>query len=741
MLAFAAGLLAGFSAPLGWTIAAAGAGLGGAAFRRDSRFAALALLFASGGLTATLSLQRDAACIDRARAASVWSVRLREDVGAERVVRGDLARTSCSIPMTLVVAAGHGRAGDVVSVRGEAFPSRRGLFVRDATIRYDAAPTAAASDLATEALVRVRADAGRRVTRLFGNDAAIARALLVADATGIPPDMRDRYADAGLVHMLSISGLHVAIIAAAMQLLFQLLRLGPRAALLGALIATIAYVAVIGAPAPALRSGVMLAVTAVSRLVQRPTSPWSALALGAWVPLADPRVILDLGYQLSVAGMAALVASGILARRLLPERIDGWRRSLLRDFIASIVASAVTAPLVAWAFGRVSLVAPLSNLVAGPLLVLAQPMLFLALLLSPLEPVARFVADASHPLLWAFDRIAIAGAAVPFGALAVSPTLVTAMACGIASGALLMVCVARHPGRAMATGVAALAVALWIPLLPTTRGELEIHMLDVGQGDAFALRTVRGRWVLVDAGRSWRGADAGRRTIVPYVRRRGGDVAAFILSHPHADHAGGAATVARTLSPRVYWDAAFAGGSESYAQSLAAARDRGIEWRRVHPGDSVVVDATVIRFLAPDSAWTSSLADPNEASTVALVRHGRVRFLFVGDAERAEERWLLEHAREQLRADVLKVGHHGSATSTSAAFLDAVRPGIALVSVGAGNSYGHPSDAVVGALRASGADVLRTDLLGTVVLRTDGRRLTISAHGETWPSSRPLAGP
>jgi competence protein ComEC len=153
----------------------------------------------------------------------------------------------------------------------------------------------------------------------------------------------------------------------------------------------------------------------------------------------------------------------------------------------------------------------------------------------------------------------------------------------------------------------------------------------------------------------------------------------------------------------------------------------------VRPGDSLALDGVTVRFLAPDSAWTAGLRDANLASTVASVRFGRVRFLLVGDAEEPEERWLLARDREALRADVLKVGHHGSATSTSPEFLATVAPRVALVSVGAGNTYGHPSSDVIRALRAAGAEVLRTDHAGAVVLRTDGTRITAEARGERWP--------
>jgi competence protein ComEC len=118
---------------------------------------------------------------------------------------------------------------------------------------------------------------------------------------------------------------------------------------------------------------------------------------------------------------------------------------------------------------------------------------------------------------------------------------------------------------------------------------------------------------------------------------------------------------------------------------------------------------------------------------VALVRYGAVRFLLVGDAERGEEAWLLQHADAGLRADVLKVGHHGSRTSSTGPFLAAVRPRVALVSVGLGNSYGHPDAEVLGALAAAGAEVVRTDLVGSAVVRTDGRRITLETNGIEWP--------
>lgn len=590
-------------------------------------------------------------------------------------------------------------------------------------------------------LGRARARASRSIDAVFRRDAPMAKALLIADQYQISPEMKDRYARAGIIHMLSISGLHVAIIAGAVLLLLRLARLPPNAAALGSLLVIAIYVAVIGAPPPALRSAAMLGVGTISRVWQRPTSPWAAWAAGAFMPLFAPRTVLDLGYQLSVAGIAGLIASGVLARRILGGRLSGFRLGICRGLITSVVASVVSAPLVTWYFGRISIIAPLANLAAGPVISLLQPTLFLALVFAPFPPVARFFAIAAHPLLAAFDGVASTAARVPGSSFQVTPAYVAVIAGGVAVIALLVATLSRHPGRPLVLGATALAVVAWSPSvhLPYSGG-VELHVLDVGQGDAILLRTDKGHWLLFDAGRMWETGDAGRSTIIPYVMRRGGTLDSFILSHAHSDHVGGAASVFRALHPKIFWDAAFAQGSRVYDRSLRAAREEKIEWRRVHPGDKLDVDEVSVEFLAPDSAWTASLDDPNSASTIALVRYGSVRFLLVGDAEAPEESWLLDHARSDLRADILKVGHHGSSTSSTDEFLSAVSPAAAIISVGADNPYGHPSADVLAALTRVGARVVRTDKLGTIIVRTDGRAITLEAEGQRWDISPASAG-
>ena len=725
--AYASGLLLGFSTLGAGALALAALAALVGCLRRERRLIALSACVAAGVCAASASAARAAACRERANRGRQFEALLGDVASPGAFVPARVTFGGCALEGRLAVDRGRASAGDRVIVVGRGIASRRGLTVAHAAV----IPVDGGS-----ALSALKARSGARIDRLFGEDAPLVRALLIADTRDLSPELRDRFAAAGIIHMLSISGLHVGIIAMAILLVARALRLPPHVASTASAGITALYVAMIGSPPPAVRSGVMLTVGLLSRMLQRPVSTWGVLSLGALVPLVEARTALDLGYQLSVLGMASLVASGSLRARWIAPRWAGWRGALAAVALTSSLATVVTAPLVAWTFGRVSLIAPLTNIVAAPIVSLLQPALFAAIVF-PITTVARIFAAGAHPLLIGLDAVARAGAALPFASIGVAPTLAAALCWLVATVALLVACVSWDPGRGLVGAVAAAAGAVWIPALPipgAARG-LELHAIDVGQGDAIALRTPAGRWVLVDAGRSWLGGDAGRSTVVPYLRRLGGELRVFVLTHPHADHAGGARSVLGALRPAEYWDGAFAGTSEAYRGSLVTAESLGVRWHRVHPGDSLDLDGVRLRILAPDSAYVVGLDDPNEASVVLMAEYQGVRMLLMGDAERGEEALLVGGVAEGLHADVLKVGHHGSSTSSSEPFLDAVRPRLAVISVGAGNAYGHPSAVVLRDLARHRAAVLRTDMLGGIVVRTEHGVITIDDAGDEWTLS------
>jgi competence protein ComEC len=665
---------------------------------------------------------------------------------AKVLVRGTLRASvgRCAVGVTVRWKSTPPPEGHALAVRGQAQVTPRGLALRDVDVLH----------VGDRDLLRAsRAWAAHTIDTLFGARAPLVRALLIADQDGIPATLRDRYADAGLVHVLSVSGMHVAIIASALLTLGSLLRVSRRHTELFAMAAVILYVVTLGCPPPAVRSAVMLVVMALATRWQRPLHDWTALALGAVVPTVDPLVVTDLGWQLSVGGMAALVAARALKRSWRqwavrvrdaalapPERLAHWlitRRGIGEWFVSEIstgvVATVVTAPLIAWTFGRLSLVAPLSNIAAAPVIAVLQPALFLALLLAPVPPLAGMVADASQPAMALLDWIADVAGAPAWAVLPVAPSLVAVGGAGVAMALIVRGTAARRRTPWLLAAVVALVLAIWLPVLRGGSGAFEMHVIDVGQGDAIALRTPRGRWVVVDAGPRWEGGDAAVRAVIPHLRRLGGPVALFVLSHAHDDHAGGAASLVQLFKPALWWEPAFISPSPGYRAALAAVRDRGVIWQRARPGNQWRLDGVTVTVLAPDSTWTAAQTDANETSVVLRVDYGAHRFLLTGDAEREEEAWLLAHyPPDALRADILKLGHHGSRTSSSAPLLDAVQPRVGIASAGTGNRYGHPAPETLANFVARRIPVLRTDLEGTVIVRSDGRQLEIETSRERW---------
>lgn len=723
--AYAIGLILGFA---GLHVATAGVAIfiaSVAGVKRRLTLIAVACLLIGGDIIATERRWRDHACLERLAHADSIRVSLLGDAAPGSMVRGITDEPGCMIRIGLAVSEGEAAYGATVSSRGKIVASGDGLFVKPATIIQRLSPGP---------LARLRTRASHAIQRDFGEDAPLAKALLIADMSDLGPEVRDRFATAGLVHILSISGLHVTIVAMAMLLVLEAARLPKRFALIAGCILTSIYVALIGAPPPAVRSAVMFGALATSKLLQRPTTAWATLALGAAWPLpGDPRVALDVGWQLTVAGMVALIAAGDINKKYVDPRFGGWKHKLASEISTGIIATIVTAPVVAWYFGRMSLIAPIANIAANPVANLLQPTLFLALALGWWPAAAGWVADAARPLLHALDTVASSAARLPGAGFGVAPTLIGAILATLAIVAVMIAAKSRRPFRPMVACSTAFAAILWLPIAPIGNGELELHAIDVGQADAIGIRTPRGNWVLIDAGGAWKGGDAGRRAVIPYLRQRGGELELFILTHPHLDHVGGAASVLNALKPKAYWDGAYLSPNSAYRASLKSAATNEIAWRRVHPGDQTVIDGVRFKVMAPDSAWTLAQDDPNNASTVIMIEYGNVRWLLTGDAEIPEEQWMRDFWGDSaLHADVLKSGHHGSKTSSGDDFLNAVRPRVAVVSVGAGNTYGLPSKSVMENYARRGMFVLRTDELGSIVISTDGHRIRAAGGDGAW---------
>jgi competence protein ComEC len=605
-------------------------------------------------------------------------------------------------------------------------------------VSVDSMAVAAKPDYRAHPLLATRGRTERQLHRLMGRHGPLADALLLGRRETLDRELSDRFAKTGLVHLLAISGTHVALMGAVFVLIGRMLRLSrSRVAWLTILLIAV-YLAVIGAPPSALRSGVMLALALLSVVLQRPCATLPIVAAAALAILAvQPMAALDIGFQLSFAGVLGIVLLHGAMMRRLPAGVKKRpaARWLAESLSLSVAAFVTTAPIVAHHFGQVAPVSILANLPAIPLTSLALIGVGAAAATEAVfPPLAHLLADGAGLALDLLNAVVDVAIRVPGGHAPVARPQWWAWA---AAGAVFLLALdaagrMRDRVRWAVAGMSAAGAFLLLPMLGAAAGGgVEIDFIDVGQGDAVALRTPAGRWILVDAGERDDGWDAGERRVLPFLRARGAKrIEAMILTHPHADHIGGAAAVMRSIPVGRVIDPGMPMGTPVYLQTLQVAEERGIPWNAARQDRKLQIDGVELLFLWPALDALDAPVDANDISAVVLVRYGGFSALLTGDAPAEVEHRLIARYGSDLRADVLKAGHHGSRTASSGPFLDTVDPGLAVVSAGARNDYGHPHAEVLARLGARGIPVARTDRDGTV-------RIEVEPGGTGWRKVEP----
>ncbi|MEX2467943.1 MAG: DNA internalization-related competence protein ComEC/Rec2 [Gemmatimonadota bacterium] len=577
-------------------------------------------------------------------------------------------------------------------------------------------------------VVRWRDSLVDRIEGLYGARAPMVAALTLARREGFDPQLRDTFARTGLAHLLAISGFHVGVIAGLFLAALRLAGARPQSARLGAALGAWCYVALIGFPDAACRAALILAFLSASTARGRPPARWGALA-SAWLVLLvlDPTRLASPGFQLSFAGAGGLVAWAAPLRSTL-RRIGRGRipDSLIGGVASGVAATLATTPVVAWHFEQVSLVGVPATLVASPMVAIALPGAIMTVALDFVSHgAASFLAGGVALLLHALERGALWLGDLPWVAVWTSPTSVVAMLAGIGLASFL----ASRPwigglSRRVLTLIYVCVFLLAWPVLLSVqgRGTVEVVMIDVGQGDATAIRGPDGRWILIDAGPPVRTGDPRGHPVLRALRARGvRRLEALVLTHADLDHIGGAGPLLGLVRVGAVYDPALPAGKEDFVDVLAIARARGVPWLAARPGVRIDLGELTIEVLAPSDSILAAGAETNEASVVLRLRYGDFDALLTGDAYKAQERALVPMLEPGI--EVLKVGHHGSDTSTDPSLLDQIRPELALISAGRGNRYGHPTPTVLADLGARGIRVRRTDRDGTVTVlgRADGR--------------------
>ncbi len=561
--------------------------------------------------------------------------------------------------------------------------------------------------------------------------APIAKALLLGYKQDLEGESKQAFARAGLSHIMAVSGLHVGFIIAPFWILipyFWSRKYGKAIGLITLLLILYGYAGLTGFSASVVRASVMAGLLTFGKLFHKLPNSINLTGAAAIVLLIiDPTQLVEIGFQLSFSAVLIILLVLPIIQNALPYWLRlRWYAKPLMVVVVSIIVQLGLYPLQVFYFGEVSLISPIANALFVPLLGIIVPFalfcLGVASILPELGAILNFPSDIflcsmntfvywASGLDWAWKKIEL-------------PTLLLFPFWVVVIFFITSWRIPQIRWKWLSVSMLLLSIVVGEAIIKKLEPQqLRVTVFDVGQGDASLIQTPNGKNILIDAGVWSPGYDSGSSIILPHLDQAGVEkLDAVVLSHPHADHIGGILSLIEGVEIGVIYNSGFEYESNLYQNYLLLAQKHNIPVESVKSGDVLTIDPAILMLvLGPEGPRFNS--DPNQHSVVLNVIYGESEFLFTGDAGEDQEERLIENYWDLLDTDFLKVGHHGSRTSSLSSFLEEVTPEVAVISLAERNWFNHPHPEAIQRLKESEAKLYFTSKDKALVFVSDGKRI------------------
>ena len=556
----------------------------------------------------------------------------------------------------------------------------------------------------------------------------IAKALLLGYKNELEGDTRQAFARAGLSHIMAVSGLHVGLVIAPFWLIipfFWTRKHGTKIGLVFLILILVFYAGLTGFSAPVLRASVMAVLLTYGKLFSKSSDSINLMGIAALVILIfDPTQLFEVGFQLSFSAVLII----LLVLPVIQSKIPYWVRikwygTPVMVIIISLVVQFGLYPLQAYYFGEISIISPIANALFVPFLGIIVPLSLLALIVSLFSPLIGF--QLNYPSLLFLEQLNNFVSFSSSLSLAwVQVQRPTNFIFLFWSFFILMIGSWRNPAikwKLMMCSLFALVLIQGTQVIDFLRPKnLRVVVFDVGQGDASLLQTPNGKNILIDVG-SWNpGSNSGKEVLLPYFKENNiTKLDAVFLSHPHADHIGGIIDLINGIPIDTIYNSGYKYDSKLYQNYIQLAEKNKIPIISLRSGMKLNLDPELlILALGPEGSVFNN--DPNQHSVILNIIYGENEFLFTGDAGEDQEKRVVENYSDLLDTDFLKVGHHGSRTSSELFFLEKVTPEIAVVSVAEKNRFNHPHPEAVKRLASTKSEIYYTSRDKALIFESNG---------------------